>query len=247
MKKLILHVPHAATNLPSKEGYIVNDKKIQQEITKLTDWYTDDLFYSDTDEMIVAPFSRIFCDVERFENDVDEIMSIVGMGVLYERFDDDELLRALTPELREDVLQNYYRPHHKALTLAVQTQLDIEGGCLIIDCHSFPSTPLLKGEDQSASRPDFNIGTDTFHTPQKLIDCAISYFNDKEYSLGIDWPYCGTIVPIDFYKKDNRVRSIMLEVNRKLYLKEPSNEKSENYAATKEIVQGFLREMKNIN
>ena len=245
MKKLILHVPHAATSLPNTDGYIVNDKKIQEEITKLTDWYTDDLFHSETDEMIVAPFSRLFCDVERFENDIDEIMSKVGMGVLYERFDDDQLLRTVTPAIREEVIQNFYRPHHKALTLAVQTQIDLDGGCLIVDCHSFPSTPLLKGNNQSANRPDFNIGTDAFHTPQKYIDCALAYFKNEGYTLGVDWPYSGTMVPMAFYKKDKRVQSIMLEVNRKLYLKEPSKEKSENYAAIKEIVQGFLREMKN--
>jgi N-formylglutamate deformylase len=245
MKKLILHVPHAATSLPNQEGFIHNDEKIQQEITKLTDWFTDDLFYSEKDEMIVAPFSRIFCDVERFENDEDEIMSKVGMGVLYERFDDNELLRTVTPTLREEVIQNYYRPHHNTLTLAVQTQLDLARDCLIIDCHSFPSTPLLKGLDQSTNTPDFNIGTDAFHTPQNLIDQAIAYFKNKGYSLGVDWPYSGTIMPMAFYKKDKRVQSIMLEVNRKLYLKEPGKEKSENYAATKEIVQGFLRAMKN--
>ena len=244
MKKLILHVPHAATSLPNQEGFIHNKEKIQQEITKLTDWYTDDLFHSETDEMIVAPFSRIFCDVERFENDEEEVMSKVGMGVLYERFDNDELLRIVTPALREEVIQNYYHPHHNALTLAVKTQLDLNNSCLIVDCHSFPSTPLLKGIDQSTSRPDFNIGTDAFHTPQNLIDRAVAYFKDKGYSLGVDWPYSGTIVPIAFYKKDKRVQSIMLEVNRKLYLKEPGKEKSENYAATKEIVQGFLRAMK---
>ncbi len=246
MKKLLLHVPHAATSLPNQEGFIHNDEKIQEEITKLTDWYTDDLFHSETDEMIVAPFSRIFCDVERFENDEEEVMSKVGMGVLYERFDDNELLRTVTPKLREEVIQNYYRPHHKALTLAVQTQLDIEGNCMIVDCHSFPSTPLLKGLDQSTNPPDFNIGTDAFHTPQDLIDRAVAYFKDKGYSLGVNEPYKGTIVPMSFYKKDKRVQSIMLEVNRKLYLNEPSNKKSENYATTKEIVQGFLREMKNI-
>jgi N-formylglutamate deformylase len=245
MKKLILHVPHDATSLPNQEGFILNDEKIQQEITKLTDWYTEDLFHSETDEMIVAPFSRIFCDVERFENDDEEVMSKVGMGVLYERFDDDELLRTVTPELREEVIQNYYRPHHSELTLAVKTQLDLEGNCLIVDCHSFPSTPLLKGLDQSTNPPDFNIGTDAFHTPQDLIDRAAAYFKDKGYSLGVDWPYSGTIVPMKFYKKDKRVQSIMLEVNRKLYLKEPGKEKSENYAATKVIVQGFLRAMKN--
>ena len=245
MKKLMLHVPHAATSLPSEEGFILNNEKIQQEITKLTDWHTDDLFHSETDEMIVASFSRIFCDVERFENDEEEVMSKVGMGVLYERFDDGTVLRKITPELREKVIQNYYRPHHNALTLAAQTQLDIEGSCLIVDCHSFPSTPLLKGLNQSTNRPDFNIEIDAFHTPEILIDLAVTYFKNKGYSLGVDWPYSGTIVPMAFYKKDKRVQSIMLEVNRKLYLKEPSNEKSDNYAATKEVVQGFLRAMKN--
>jgi N-formylglutamate amidohydrolase len=195
--------------------------------------------------MIVAPFSRIFCDVERFENDEDEVMSEVGMGVLYERFDDDELLRTVTPKLREEVIQNYYRPHHKALKLAVKTQLDIKGRCLIVDCHSFPSNPLQKGLDQSTNPPDFNIGIDAFHTPEILIDRAETYFKNKGYSLGVDWPYSGTIVPMAFYKKDKGVQSIMLEVNRKLYLNEPSNEKSDNYAATKEVVKGFLRAMKN--
>jgi N-formylglutamate amidohydrolase len=245
MKKLILHVPHASTSLPNQEGFIRNDEKIEQEIIKLTDWHTNDLFHSETDEMIVARFSRIFCDVERFENDEEEVMSKVGMGVLYERFDNNELLRTVTPALREEVIQNYYRPHHNTLTLAVQMQLDIEENCLIVDCHSFPSTPLQKGLDQSINRPDFNIGTDAFHTPQYLIDRAIAYFKEKGYSLGVDWPYSGTIVPMAFYKKDKRVQSIMLEVNRKLYLNEPGKEKSENYASTKEIVQGFLRVMKN--
>ena len=247
MKKLILHVPHAATSLPDQKGFIRNDEKIQQEITKLTDWYTDDLFHSETYKMIVIPFSMIFCDGERFESDEEEVMSKVGMGVLYERFDDNELLRTVTPELREEVIQNYYRPHHKALALVVQTHLNLSGGCLIVDCHSFPSTPLLKGLDQLTNPPDFNIGTNTFHTPQNLIDRAVAYFKEKGYLLGVDWPYSGTIVPMAFYKKDKRVQSIMLEVNRKLYLNEPGKEKSENYAATKEIVQGFLREMKTIN
>jgi N-formylglutamate amidohydrolase len=39
---------------------------------KLTDWCTDDLFYSVDDEMVKAEFSRIFCDPERFTDDAQE-------------------------------------------------------------------------------------------------------------------------------------------------------------------------------
>ena len=92
MKKLILHVPHSSSTLPFKDGYVLSDDFLKKEIIKLTDWYTDDLFHSDTDEMIVANFSRIFCDPERFSEDEHEEMSKVGMGVLYEKTDDNLLI-----------------------------------------------------------------------------------------------------------------------------------------------------------
>ena len=72
------------------EGYLVDANSLAKEMLKLTDWYTDDLFYSIDDEMIKAEFSRIFCDVERFSDDAQEIMAQFGMGVLYEKNDDGE-------------------------------------------------------------------------------------------------------------------------------------------------------------
>jgi hypothetical protein len=59
MKKLILHIPHSSVNMPLLDGYLQDADKIQNELIKLTDWYTDELFYSDSDSMIIAPFSFI--------------------------------------------------------------------------------------------------------------------------------------------------------------------------------------------
>ncbi len=240
MKQLILHIPHSSTLIPIRDGYESSHDKIQQEIIKLTDWYTDDLFDSQVDYKIVAPFSRIFCDVERFADDELEIMSKVGMGVLYEKLDSDELLRKVTPELREKILNDYYWKHHKNLTTKVEKELKINGECQIVDCHSFPSTPLLKAINQNSKTPDFNIGTDSFHTPMKYIEASKTYFENLGYSLGVDWPYSDSIVPMKYYQKEKRVNSIMLEINRKLYLNEPTNEKSIDYKKTKEVVQGYL-------
>ncbi len=126
-------------------------------------------------------------------------------------------------------------------------QLKNDGSCLIVGCHSYPSKPLIRDLDQRAARPDFNIGIDKYHTPQKLIDASIAYFEQKGFSIGVDWPYKGTIVPLEHYQKNKKVNSIMLEVNRKLYLNEPSNEKSEKYNETKKIVAGFIEMIKNEN
>ena len=245
MKKLILHIPHSSVIMPLLDGYIQDVDKIHNELIKLTDWYTDELFYSESDNMIISPFSRIFCDVERFENDEDEIMSNVGMGVLYESFDDGSLLRRVSPDLRSRIIRDYYWKHHNALLEEVNKQLINEGSCLIVDCHSYPSKPLIRDLDQTSARPDFNIGTDKYHTPQKLIDASIAYFEQRGFSIGVDWPYKGTIVPLEHYQKNKKVNSIMLEVNRELYLNEPSNEKSEKYIETKKIIAGFIRMIKN--
>ena len=46
---------------------------------------------------------------------------------------------------------------------------------------------------------------------------------------------------------EGNVNSIMLEVNRKLYLNEGSSVKSDNYKEIKNVVQGFLSLMTNID
>jgi N-formylglutamate amidohydrolase len=60
---MILHIPHASANIPDREGFL-DEEKVQAEILKLTDWYTDDLFQSEEAIRLIAPFSRVFCDVE---------------------------------------------------------------------------------------------------------------------------------------------------------------------------------------
>jgi N-formylglutamate amidohydrolase len=231
--------------MPLKEGYVVDLASIEKEVLKLTDWYTDDLFYSDVDEMIKADFSRIFCDSERFTDDSQEIMAQYGMGVLYEKNDDGETIRIVTPELKEKVLEEYYWKHHNKLSKAVNNQLDIFGKALIIDCHSYPSIPLKRDLDKNPTRPDFNIGTDSYHTPNELVDLSVSFFENAGYSLGIDWPYKGSLVPLEHYQKNKNVQTIMLEINRALYLKEPTNEKSERYGEIKRVTCEFIKMLKN--
>lgn len=246
MKKLILHIPHSSTNFPFMEGYISDNNKIEQEIIKLTDWFTDDLFYSEHDTMIITPFSRLFCDVERFKRDEDEIMSKVGMGATYELFDDGTQLRKLTSKLRETIIKDYYDKHHKLFSLEVEKQIKKHNEVLILDCHSFSSIPFNRDLNKNLNRPDFNIGTDPFHTPKKLIDISKKYFDNLGYSCEVDWPYNGSIVPLEYYNKNKNVKSIMLEINRSLYLDEHSNIKSTNYKHIKHIIGIYLELIKSI-
>ena len=244
MKQLILHIPHASTHIPSFNGYQVNNKVLDAEIQKLTDWYTNELFANATDTAVVAPFSRVFCDVERFTDDQHESMAKYGMGVLYEKTDTGETMRRVTPQFREEVIRQYYRPHHDRLMQAVEQELKKHGHCLIIDCHSFTDTPLQRDLDQSTPRPDFCIGTDAFHTPPELARVARQFFSERGFSVGINSPYAGTLVPMCWYNKQQNVQSLMLEVNRRLYLEPGTNEKSCYFKLVQITVLQFLDAMR---
>ena len=246
IKKIILHVPHSSTKIPNYKGYSMQHEALEEEMLLLTDWYTDDIFSSGDGIMIRADFSRIFCDPERFTDDTQEVMAKFGMGVLYEKTDKGKPMREVSPQFKEEVLEQYYWVHHRKFSEVVATQLLENNKALILDCHSYPSIPIARDLNQNPERPDFNIGIDPYHTPQSLIELSKDFFKSRGFSLGIDWPYSGSIVPLEYYQKEQRVESIMLEINRKLYLEEPSNVKSNRYEFIKEVTGEYITELHRI-
>jgi N-formylglutamate amidohydrolase len=242
---MILHIPHASKEIPFHDGYQLPLQRLQDEILLLTDHYTNELFQREDSVIIQSPCSRIFCDMERFEEDVHEPMSRFGMGVLYTHTDSGVYMREVNEVLRERILEVYYRPHHRRFASAVDAELRATGKALIIDCHSYPDKPFQRDVEKRLPRPDFNLGTDSFHTSKEFIDSATAFFAKRGYSLGLDWPYAGSIVPMAHYRKDQRVQSIMLEVNRRLYMDERSGNKLPQFDSIREVVQEFLRAIEN--
>ena len=44
----------------------------------------------------------------------------------------------------------------------------------------------------------------------------------RAFSLTVDAPFAGALVPLSSYRKDRRVLSVMVEVNRRVYMDEHS-------------------------
>ena len=246
MKKLILHIPHASTHIPYLDGFQIDKQEIDHELLILTDWHTDDLYEDDDSISIVTNFSRVFCDPERFADDDLEPMAKLGMGVLYTQTESGKKMRIVSDELRSRILTDFYFKHHQKLTEAVEGQLQQFGTALILDCHSFPDTPLRRNSDQSVPRPDFNIGTDPFHTRKDLVEAAMNFFAERNLTCVLNAPFSGSIVPMEYYQKNSNVQSIMLEVNRRLYLKPGSSEHSTDYEGTKVVIGDFMDLLKSL-
>ena len=169
----MLHLPHASTFIPEdlRDDFLLSDQELLAELNRITDHTTDLIFKQVFPEAkaIVFPVSRLVVDPERFSDDSQEPMSQVGMGVTYTRGSLRQPLRELPSKVkREELLEQYFIPHHQKLTEAVEESLFANDHCLIIDGHSFPALPLPYELNQTVFRPDFCLGTDDFHTPDEL-------------------------------------------------------------------------------
>ena len=226
---VIFHVPHDSTLIPAeiRQQFVLDDKSLNQEIIKMTDHHTLDLFTQGVPErqIVRAPVSRLVVDVERFADDNQESMVAKGMGVIYtQTANGDPLRKRLSTENRQALIDQWYTPHHKRLTEVTQKTLEKHNKVLLIDAHSFPSVPLKYEYDQHLIRPDICIGTDTFHTPNKLASAFIDTFKDTGFNTALNTPFAGALVPMPFYQTDKRVAAVMIEVNRGLYLDEKTGQ-----------------------
>lgn len=235
--QLILNIPHASSFIPKEDlesVFLVHGKDLKKELLHMTDWYTDELFIHGIGKEIVTKVSRLVCDTERFSHDELESMSEKGMGFCYRCGYNNEEIKDFSMNYQDEVLWRYYAPHHIALTDAVQQALKKNDSALILDCHSFSDVPLPYEPNQDKNRPDICIGTDDYHTPQKLTEYVVHYFERQGYSVAINSPYSGSIVPLRYYQKDERVKSIMVEVNRRLYLEPGKNKKNARFNGIRE-------------
>jgi len=218
-KSFILHIPHSSVNIPSLKGY-VDLQLLFNEIGLVTDFNTDEIFNVPKIKKVKCNFNRLFCDVERM-NDDKELLYSVGRGFFYTKTDDGKILR--NENSKKNIYKNFYLKHHAKFEKKIDKILEDSGVVYILDCHSFNDIPLKTDLNKTPDRADICLGIDNFHTPPFLVNYIKNIFEKHNLSVNINIPYSGTIVPNKYYMKDKRINSIMIEVNKKIYLN--SNEK----------------------
>lgn len=249
--RIIVHIPHSSTKIPKlfQKEFIPEKENLRSELLCMTDWYTDELFSCPDCLAVVHQYSRLVCDPERFLDPEEEIMWRKGMGMYYTRMSGGGRLKR-EPLSSPEGLRAYgralqiYRRHHSRLTEAVRRQLDQFDRALLIDGHSFSETvlPYEPKENFQLVRPEICLGADPYFTPDPLLNAAKAYFTKAGLEVAVNTPFAGAIVPEPFYsQRDKRVRSLMIEVNRSLYMDEKTGQKKETFEEVKEAVQGFLK------
>ncbi|MES5817878.1 N-formylglutamate amidohydrolase [Streptomyces sp. RG80] len=220
---VILHVPHSARAIPAdvRAGILLDDTALERELDHIVDAHTAELAEAAAKVAGVAPWrfvnrlSRLVVDPERFPDEREEMLA-VGMGAVYTLTTHREALRGADID-PEPLVARYFRPYAEAMTEAVADRVAAAGRAVIIDVHSYPSEPLPYELHGDGPRPPVCLGTDPFHTPPALLAAAREAFGET----GVDSPFSGTYVPLEFYGREPRVSALMVEIRRDTYMSEP--------------------------
>jgi len=229
---ILVHVPHSSTVIPARQrrSIALTDEELEAELLAMTDRHTEALFRSVTGiggAMFVNRLSRLVVDPERFPSDDDEPMAARGMGAVYTSTSSGAPLRKkpFRASDRAKLMRAFHEPYAKALEALVTEIVERFGVCVIIDAHSFPSR-RLPYEDRGRARPEICLGHEPFHAGEELPGVLEGLLREKGLEVLHNTPFAGSYVPLRHYKKDRRVRSIMVEVRRDLYMDEATGDRS---------------------
>jgi len=239
MNHILFHIPHSSLKIPKQFWKIaIKDREyIKKSNIFLSDYLTDKLVPSKSHKLVFK-YSRLFCDVEKFRDDSKEMMSQKGMGVIYTN-DCDVTIATPNKKYKGKVLKSYYNKHHNKLDKLVTNLLNKNNSCIIIDLHSF-SDEMTNKLFAIKENPDICIGIDNYFTNDKLMKLTIKHFKKYGYSVDINKPYSGTMIPSKYInKKENRLVSIMLEINKKVYLSD-----KKNFNKLKECIDDYYNKIK---
>lgn len=246
----IMHIPHGSVYIPDAERQklLISEEELQLELIRITDWYVHDLFVIDDPRVkdVVFPYSRLLVDVERCADDEREKMAEQGLGAVYSRTISGKPLRkSLGTSERELLIKTYYQPYHRYMEESIKMALDVCGYCLILDCHSFPTVPFPQERNPDQSRPEICIGFDSFHASLELIAETRHICRSHFESLQFNQPFSGSFVPSEFYQSEKRVSSLMITINRGLYLQEETALKTADFSRVQSSLQQMVMELIN--
>lgn len=229
-KNILLHVPHSSSAFPEDSDYSFQNLNDSERL--LIDYYTDELFAPDekTDRVysVVFPYCRLYCDVERLVNDP---LEKEGLGIRYIRKDhgNDYVFRFFSSAIDSF---NLYSDFHSFVSKKLYSMGE---DTLLIDCHSFSALPNML----NSNPPDIDIcigyNDDDTCPNRSTINYIANYFESFGYKIGINEPFSNSktfSVPMKYH-------SIMIELNKRLYMDEETLEKKVDFVRIQKIIQSL--------
>lgn len=233
---LILASPHSGSEYPA--DFVAASRLDPLALRQSEDSFVDELFAVAPQlgaPLLSARFPRAYLDVNREAYELDPAMFSdalpsyvnagsprvrIGLGTIARIVANGEniyagKLRFADAERRIECL---YHPYHQVLHRLVQETAAMFGGCLLVDCHSMPSS---SGCGQGGA--DIVLG-DCYGAACApcIVEAARLLLADRGFRVAINAPYAGGFTT-GFYGRPRAHRhALQIEINRALYMDERS-------------------------
>jgi N-formylglutamate deformylase len=255
---LVLDSPHSGKNYPADFDHAVNFAHLR----RAEDTDVDDLFGTAPSlgaAMVCAEFPRSYIDPNRRLEDIDPSMIVgrwlgkvdaspktkSGIGLIWKVLDDGSPMyaRALSVAEVQGRIANCYAPYWDALIAQIENVFATHGRVFHINCHSMPAAAgpiswvapgtkfadvVLGNRDGSTCEPEFTA-------------MLLEAFQREGLSVAINDPYKGVELVKRFGRPNENRHSIQVEINRRLYMHEPTRERTADYPKLRALIRRVLQ------
>ncbi|HYD99143.1 MAG TPA: N-formylglutamate amidohydrolase [Alphaproteobacteria bacterium] len=232
---LVVASPHSGSAYP--EDFVSAARLDRHSLRKSEDCFVDELFAAVPDRgapLLKALFPRAYLDANREPYELDPGMFsdslpawansrsprvAAGLGTIPRVVANGEDIYRGKLRLADALgrIERLYRPYHAALAELVERTRQQFGFCLLLDCHSMPST----GGGYDRSRCDMVLG-DCYGTAcaPLAVDTAEQVLRRLGYAVNRNQPYAGGYTTRHYGRPGSGVHALQIELNRSLYMDE---------------------------
>ncbi len=264
--------PHSGRDYPPE--FIAASKLGVLKLRKSEDAFMDEVFAAAPDwgaPLLCAQFPRAYVDANREAFELDPEMFSdplpdyvntssprvsAGLGTIARVVTDSETIYH-SPLRFEDAkrrIESHHQPYHRALKGLVEATKRRFGGCLLIDCHSMPSSPEPGGD---AGAPKAGNGTKPFDVVlgdcfgaacvPAVTDIAQQAFEAMGFTVARNKPYAGGFTTRHYGCPGDGVHVLQIEINRALYMDENRITRSAGLPGLKRRIEGLMRVLVDID
>ena len=240
---LVLDSPHSGTDYPADFSFACELQTLRcAEDTHVEKLY--DFAPALGVHWIEAHFPRSYLDANRDTTEIDtslfsqawpdpvatdeRVLSKVrlGKGLIWRTTDDGVPIydRKLSVAEVQARIAQCWKPYHAAVAKAIDAAYAAHGYSIHINCHSMPAIASSNAtEFPGEAHADFVVGTrdDTTSSPA-LGKLVCEHLSALGYSVAYNHPYKGVELVRRYSAPAENRHSIQLEINRKLYMDEPT-------------------------
>jgi len=247
---VVFSSPHSGRDYPGE--FLAVARLDEHAIRRSEDSFVDEIFAPAPRygaQLLKALFPRAYVDPNREPYELDPAMFdgplpgfvnkrsprvAAGLGTIARVVANGAEIYAGKLDFNEarERIDRYYRPYHAALEDLVETTRRTFDHCILIDCHSMPSIGGPMENDAGRRRQvDVVLGDAHGRSCARALTLMVEEtLRDMGYTVVRNAPYSGGFITRNYGCPANGVHALQIEINRGLYMHEPTYTRSRDMA-----------------